>query len=54
MGLLERLFGRRRRESGDNWARRDDSSQYVYDASGRLREASADTPYAEHFLAGEA
>jgi hypothetical protein len=30
MGLIDRLFGRRRRESVDAWARRDDSSQYVY------------------------
>jgi hypothetical protein len=39
VAILDRLFGRRRRESVDAWARRDDSSQYAYapttEASGR-------------------
>jgi hypothetical protein len=44
MGFLDRLFGRRRRESVDTWARRDDSSfQYVQqpvtDQSGGQGEA---------------
>jgi hypothetical protein len=46
VGLLERLFGRRRRESVDAWARRDDSSQYAYppatESSGRSADPDRD------------
>jgi hypothetical protein len=42
VGLIERLFGRRRRESVDAWARRDDSSQYPYTPATESSRRSAD------------